>query len=75
MDGKIKRQMDLNELAFQKLRELKTKNRNIISFPKVRQKICTQFSINKQDCWKLLNDFSNEGKVRIICGHGVEILD
>ena len=65
--------MDLNELAFQKLKELRSNKNNLISFPTIRLKICTQFSIKKELCWKLLRDFKNEGKIEIICGHGVKI--
>ena len=64
--------MDLNELAFQKLKELRHDRNNIISFPKIWIKICTQFSIKKELCWKLLRDFRDEGKIEIICGHGIK---
>ena len=40
--------MDLNELAFQKLKLLKPRNKEIISFKKIWTKICTNFSINKK---------------------------
>jgi len=67
--------MDLNELAFQKLKELRSNKNNLISFPTIRLKICTQFSIKKELCWKLLRDFKDEGRIEIVCGHGVKICE
>lgn len=66
--------MDLNELAFQKLKELRPNKNNTISFPKIRTKICTHFSIKKKDCWKLLMDFKKEGKIEFVCGQGIRII-
>ena len=70
---KIKRQIDLNEIAFQKLRALKPNKSNIIPFKKIWSRICAHFSIKKELCWKLLMDFKQEGKIEIICCHGVRI--
>lgn len=67
--------MDLNEFAFQKLKEIKSSKNNIISFPNIRTKICTHFSIKKELCWKLLRDFRNEGKIEIVRFHGVRIIN
>jgi len=66
--------MDLNELAFQKLKELRLNKNNMIPFPRIKLQICRQFSIKKECCWKLLRDFKNEGRIEIICGHGVRII-
>jgi len=66
--------MDLNELAFQKLKSLKPKHNNIIPFPIIKLQICRQFSIKKECCWKLLRDFRAEGRIEIICGHGIRLI-
>lgn len=65
--------MDLNELAFQKLKELRLNKNNIVSFPRIRTKLCTQFSIKKELCWKLLMDFKREGRIEIVRFQGVRI--
>lgn len=65
--------MDLNEFAFQKLKEIKPSKNDIISFPNILVKICSQFSIKKELCWKLLMDFKKEGRIEIVCCHGVKI--
>lgn len=65
--------MDLNELAFQRLKELKPRNKEIISFKKIWTKICTNFSINKKCCLALLYDFKKEGKIEFVKCHGVKI--
>lgn len=67
--------MDLNQLAFQRLKELKPKDKEIISFPQIWTKICSNFSINKKCCWALLYDFRKEGRIEFVCGHGVKILN
>jgi len=67
--------MDLNELAFQKIKELKPNKNNTISFQKIRSKICTHFSIKKRDCWKLLMDFKNEGRIEIVRYKGIRVVD
>lgn len=67
--------MNLNELAFQRLKGLKPKNKEIIPFTKIWIKICTNFSINKKCCWALLYDFKKERRIEIICGHGVRIYE
>lgn len=66
--------MDLNELAFQKLKELKSKDGEIIPFTKIWIKLCTNFSINKKCCWFLLYDFEKERRIEFVCGHGIKIL-
>jgi len=65
-------EIDLNELAFDKLKSCRTKN-GIISFKKIWTKLCTNFSIPKEDCWKLLRDFEKEKRIKFVKGHGVKI--
>lgn len=67
--------MDLNELAFQKLKELRPNRNNIISFPKIKLQICRKFSIKKECCWKLLRDFRDERRIEIVCGHGIRVCE
>ena len=67
--------MDLNEFAFQKLKEIRTNRRKVISFANVRAKICTHFSIKKACCHKLLVDFRNEGKIEYVHCRGIRIKD
>jgi hypothetical protein len=66
--------MDLNELAFQRLKELKPKDKEIIPFTKIWIKICTNFSIKKKYCWDLLYDFEEEGRIEFVKCHGIRIL-
>ena len=65
--------MDLNELAFQKLKSLKPRNKEIISFKNIWTMICTNFSINKKCCLELLYDFKKEGRIEFVRCHGVKI--
>ena len=66
-------EMDLKELAFNRLKLCRSRN-GIITFPNVWSKLCTNFSIKKEECWKLLRDFAREGKIEIVAYHGVKIL-
>ena len=59
-------------LALQRLKECK-KNSDIIRFPEVYSKLCTGFSIKKEDCWELLFLFKDMGFIEIVCGHGVKV--
>lgn len=67
------RPFGLYNLAFERIEECK-KNKNIIPFPVIFEKICRGFSITKKEAWELLYLFRDLGKVKIVCGHGVEIL-
>jgi Mn-dependent DtxR family transcriptional regulator len=57
--------MDLNELAFQRIKELQRSKDEVISYKKIRSKICTTFSIRKELCQKLLIDFKKEGRIKL----------
>ena len=59
-------------LALQRLKECKS-NTGIIKFPDVFTKLCTGFSIKKEECWELLFLFKDFGFIEIICGHGVKL--
>jgi hypothetical protein len=73
MKKRIKRQIDLNELALQKLKGIKHYPGSIIPFPTIMMSLCRHFSIKKADCWNLLRDFENEGEIEIARFHGVRI--
>ncbi|MFH1326661.1 MAG: hypothetical protein ABIH59_00860 [archaeon] len=67
-------EIDLKRLAFNRLKCCRSKN-GIISFKNVWIKLCTNFSIKKEECWKLLRDFHREGRIEFVKGHGVRIID
>ena len=71
---KIKRQMDLNEFAFQKLKEIRPSGRGVISFPNIRQRLCSLFSLKRRLCHKLLVDFRNEGRIEYVRFRGIRIV-
>ncbi len=61
-------------LFFKRIREIevKTKN-NIIPFPVLFQKLCTCFSIPKQECWEVLFIIRDMGLIEIVPYHGIRI--
>ncbi|MFH1637397.1 MAG: hypothetical protein ABIB71_03160 [Candidatus Woesearchaeota archaeon] len=59
-------------LALQRLKECRAKN-DIVRFPDVFTKLCTGFSIKKEECWELLFLFRDLGLIEIVCGHGVRV--
>ena len=65
--------MDLNEFAFQKLKEIRPNYRKVISFCKIRTKICPLFSLKKKLCYKLLRDFRDEGRIEYVHCRGIRI--
>jgi len=70
---KIKRQMDLNEFAFQKLKEIRPNRQGVISFSNIRQRICSLFCLKRRLCYKLLIDFRNEGRIEYVHCRGIRI--
>jgi len=66
--------MDLNELAFQKLKEIRTNRQGVISFSNVRQRICSLFCLKRRLCHKLLIDFRNEGRIDYVHCRGIRIV-
>lgn len=69
-----KRNMDLNEFAFYKLKKIRPNRRGVISFPNIRQRICPLFSLKRQLCHKLLVDFKNDGRIEYVRGRGIRII-
>lgn len=63
----------LYSLFLKRLCEIKTK-KEIIPFPLVFEKICTNFSIPKEECWEILFLFRDIGFIEIHAGHGIKIL-
>jgi len=66
-------EIDLRELAFNRLKCCRSKN-GIISFKNVWIKLCTNFSIKKEECWKLLRDFERDEKIKFVRGHGIKFI-
>ena len=64
----------LNDLAFEKIKECKTNHNGTITFDKIYIKICTQFSIKKAECRKLLRYFESIGKIEFITHKGIKII-
>jgi len=67
-------EIDLKELAFNRLKLCHSRN-GIITFPNVWSKLCTNFSIKKEECWKLLRDFERERRIKFVKGHGVKVIE
>ncbi len=62
-------------VLFQRLEELrKQHHKEIISFPHLFEKICRNFSINKQQCWELLFLLKEFELIEIVKGHGIRIV-
>jgi len=73
MERKIK--IGLYRTALERLKELdKPLGTKIIRFPKVFGKLCSTFSITKQECWELLFMFRDLGFIEIIPYQGIKIL-
>ncbi len=64
----------LNDLAFEKLKECKANFYGTITFDKIYSKICSQFSIKKAECRKLLKYFESIGKIEFIPYKGIKIV-
>lgn len=60
-------------LALSRLKGCRSSSNGIIRFPDVFSRLCTSFSIKKEDCWELLFFFKEMGLIEIVCGHGVRI--
>jgi hypothetical protein len=61
-------------IFMKRLKEIKT-NSNFISFPDVFEKLCRNFSIKKEECWKILRYLKNIGAIEITFSHGITIKD
>lgn len=63
---------DLYCLAHERIKECERFEKEIISFPKVFQKLCRSFSIKKAQAWKLLFILANDfDLIKIVPYHGV----
>jgi hypothetical protein len=64
----------LYSLFIKRLREIETQSRSdLIPFPDVFEKLCRNFSIKKEECWKILLFLKRKGIIEIVFGHGVRI--
>lgn len=62
-------------LCLERLRELeKTVKKDILPFPEVRRKLCSNFSINKQKCLELLYLLREFNLIEIVPFHGIKIV-
>jgi len=66
--------LDLNELAFERLKQCRTNNAGTIEFDTIRSKLCPNFSINKKRYMHLLNYLEMLGKIEFVKQKGVRIL-
>lgn len=64
---------DLYKLALVRIANCQRVEGEIIRFPKIFLALCRGFSIKKKDCWELLRDLRDDGKIEIICGNGVRL--
>ena len=65
---------NLNDVAFERLEECKTNSQETISYKIIRSKLCRNFSINKEQCMKLLRYFEALGKIEFVNQKGIRIL-
>lgn len=66
----------LYSLLLRRLEEARRKcNKETIPFPNVFSKICSNFSINKKECWELLYFVREMGLIEIVPYHGIRIVD
>ena len=64
----------LYTIALKRLMELKPNPKSgIIRFPKVFEKLCSTFSITKQECWEILLTFRDLGIIKIVPNQGVKV--
>jgi hypothetical protein len=49
--------------------------KSYIPFPVVFGKICRCFSIKKDEAKRVLNEYSAEGKIEIICSKGIKLIN
>ena len=62
-------------ILFKRLIELKNSSKTeIIPFPSVFQKLCSSFSIPKQECWNLLFMLRDMNFIEIVPFHGIKII-
>ena len=67
-------QKGLYGILLQRLEELEEEsNKEIISFKSVFEKLCRNFSINKEQCWEILFFLRDMGVIEIVAFHGIKI--
>jgi len=64
----------LYSIFLNRLEEVKTKCRKeIIPFPHLFQKLCSNFSLTKVQCWDILFMLKEVGAIEIVPYHGVKL--
>jgi len=70
---KLGEEYDLNEKAFEVLKRCRKNNYGTIEYKKIWAKLCSHFSITKDECRALLRRFEKEGKIKYVMLKGVRI--
>lgn len=66
---KEKKCIDLNELAFEKIR-----HHDRIGFKEITKILGVNFHLSREQTFQLLKQWENEGRIKIIPYHGIRIL-
>jgi len=75
MEANISSRQGLYSLLFRRLNELEKQcKKEIIPFPEVFSKLCSNFSITKKECWELLYLIKEFGFIEIVPFHGIKIV-
>jgi len=48
--------------------------KEIIPFPRIFERLCLLFSINKEECWNILFSLRDTGFIQIVPYHGIKII-
>lgn len=64
---------DLNEKAFEILKRCRKNNYGTIEYKRIWTRLCSQFSITKEECRALLRRFEKEGKIKFVTYKGIKI--
>jgi len=67
-----KNYIGLYSIFIRRLKEINTKS-DLIPFPNAFEKLCRNFSIKKEECWKILRFLKENGVIEIIFSHGIKI--
>jgi hypothetical protein len=62
-------------IILERINSLKTRDSEIISFPRVFAKLCSSLQLNKSQAWELLLLLRDCGWIRVVFGHGVVIIN
>jgi len=63
----------LYSIFMRRLKEIRCQT-PVIPYPYVFEKLCRNFSMNKQECFQILRILKKNKVIDVICGHGVRIL-